>query len=96
MTVITSPERTEEFLRALGDPAMAVVEIQQAQASGRVLSSEQSHLIDQYPDQWVALHNGEVVAASDSLDELLAEVDPATRSHVLVRFITRHELKMIL
>ena len=80
----------------LGDPTKVLGEILQAQQSGRVLSSDHPHLIDEYLDQWIALHNGEVVASSESFEKLLERVDDAARSHVLVRFIARNEQKMIL
>ena len=96
MTVATQPERTQEILELIGDPRRVIEEIQQAQESGKTLSSEQPHLIDEYAEKWVALHDGKVVAAAEAFDDLLKAVDPATRTHVLVRFIARSEQRMIL
>jgi hypothetical protein len=96
MTAITRPERTEEFKHLVGDPARAVGEIRQAQESGYILSSQSERLIERYPEQWVALHNGDVIAAEDSFEQLMEAIEPAARAHVLVRYIGRNELKMIL
>jgi hypothetical protein len=96
MTVVATPGRTEEFLRLIGDPQQAVRELEQAQESGRLLSSDHPRLIDEHEHKWVALHGGTVIAEADSIDDLLTELDPETRSHVLVRFIDRHEQTLIL
>jgi hypothetical protein len=96
MTAAATPERTEEFLRLIGDPQQAVNEIQQAQESGRLLSSDHPRLIDEHEEKWIALHDGKVIAEADSIDELLLGIDPESRSHVLVRFIDRHEQTLIL
>ncbi len=96
---VTSPKRTEEFLRAIGDPGEAVEELDQIKRSAEVLSSDHPRLIDEYPQRWVALHDGVVIADSDSLDQLLQrvdEIDPANRGRILVRFIDRHQQTMIL
>lgn len=92
MTIITSPELTEECLQAMGDLREVAAGLEQMRRSGEVLSAE-------YPEKWIAIHDGNVAAAADTLDALLAlvdEVDPASRDHVLVRFISRHPQRMIL
>jgi len=96
MTIATTPERAEEFLRLIGDPRQVVRELEQAQESGRMLSSDHPRLIDEHEQKWIALHGGKVIAEADSIDDLLTEIDPETRSHVLVRFIDRHEQTLIL
>ena len=99
MPAIATPDRTEEFLRAIGDPRQAVEELRQVKRSADVLSSDHPRLIDQYLQRWVAIHNGDVIADAESLDLLLSQVDasdPASRSHILVRFIDRHQQTLIL
>ena len=99
MTVIAAPERTEEFLRAIGDPRKAVEELEQVKRSAQVLSSDHPRLLDEYAEKWVALHDGHVIAAADTITDLLARVDdldPASRNHILVRFIDRHQQTLIL
>lgn len=92
MTRILSPERTDEFLRVLGDPATALRELQQTRDSAHILSSDRPRLIEQFPQRWVAVHKGEVIADAASLDELLMAVEtnhPASRHNIIVRFIDR-------
>ncbi len=96
MTVATTPERTEEFLRLMGDPAAVVQELEQAQESGRLLSADHPRLIDEHEEMWIALHDGEIVGRATSLDDLLENLEPEARSHVLVRFIGRQEQTLIL
>ena len=99
MPAIATPERTEEFLRAIGDPKQAVDELRQVQRSAQVLSTDHPRLIDLYLKRWVALHNGEVIADAATIEKLLErvdEIDPQSRSHVLVRFIDRRQRTMIL
>lgn len=95
----TAPERTEEFLRLVGNPRQVVDELQQVRQSAHVLSSDHPRLIDEYPERWVALHDGTVIADAATLEGLLAVVeakDPESRTHILVRFIDRHQQTLIL
>jgi hypothetical protein len=99
MTAAATPERAGELLRLLGDPAQVVAELKQVRQSAEILSSDQPRLIDEHPQKWVALHAGTVIAEGDTLAELLATVDatnPESRSHILVRFIDRHQQTLIL
>ncbi len=99
MTAITTPERTDEFLRLIGDPRQFVGELQQVQQSARVLSADHPRLIDEYPERWVALHDGQVIADAGTIEELLEVVeatDPESRTHILVRFIDRRQQTLIL
>ncbi len=99
MPAISRPDMTEEFLLAIGDPQEALDELRQAKRSGEVLSSEQPRFLEEYLRRWVALHDGQVIASAETLDDLLArvdEVDPASRSHILVRFIDDTQQTLIL
>lgn len=66
--------------------------------SARVLSRNQPRLIDEYPDQWVAVSDGSVIAYGESLDQVLRQVDKSglRRSDVIVRFIERTQRTLIL
>ena len=68
------------------------------QRSARVLSSNQPRLINEYPDQWVAVSDSTVVAHGKSLDNVLRKVDRkgVRRSDVIVRFIERTQRTLIL
>lgn len=51
-------------------------------------------LLEQYPDQWIAVKNGQVIASDPDLEGLLSKLpDPA---HTCVEFITREPLEMVL
>ncbi|MBI3329853.1 MAG: hypothetical protein HYZ81_24490 [Nitrospinae bacterium] len=51
-------------------------------------------LLEQYPDQWIGVKNGQVIACAPDLTNLLAKLqDPA---HTCVEFITRDPLEMVL
>lgn len=66
--------------------------------AARVLSDNQPGLIDQYPDQWVAVSDGAVVAHGDDLNRVLRQVDRAgiPRSDIIVRFLERTQRTLIL
>lgn len=68
------------------------------QRSAHVLSSNQPRLINEYPDQWVAVSDSTVVAHGKNLDNILRQVDRKgfRRSDVIVRFIERTQRTLIL
>ena len=68
------------------------------QRTAHVLSSNQPRLINEYPDQWVAVSESTVVAHGKSLDDVLRKVDRkgVRRSDVIVRFIERTQRTLIL
>ena len=55
-------------------------------------------MVERYPDQWIALHSGEVKAFGDSLDAVLREIDAMglSRDQTIVRFIDKEPQTMIL
>lgn len=58
------------------------------------LAANMNSLITRYPDQWIAVSGGDVVASDADLDSLLSKIeDPA---HTCVEFITREPLEMVL
>jgi ABC-type thiamine transport system ATPase subunit len=66
--------------------------------SGLLLSSHRKRMINQYPEQWIAVYDGKVAAHGDNYDSVLAEVDSKRipRSLTLVRYITKKPKSMIL
>lgn len=97
MTVATAPERTEEFLRLLGDPKQAAGELARFARSAAALSSAHRDLMETYDGRWIALFDGEVLAVAETLDALLAQIErehSAIRSHILVRHMQR-DTKML-
>ncbi len=66
--------------------------------STRVLSKSHPRLIEEYPDQWVAVANSTVMASGDTLEQVLTRIDDQniSRADVIVRFIERTRRTMIL
>jgi glutathione S-transferase len=55
-------------------------------------------LIDEYPDQWVAVADSAVMAHGDTLEQVLTQIDAQniSRADVIVRFIERTQRTLIL
>jgi len=51
-------------------------------------------LLEQYPDQWIAVKDGQVIASDPDLAGLMSKLPDA--AHTCVEFITREPLEMIL
>ncbi len=68
------------------------------QRSACVLSDNHPRLIDEYPNQWIAVANSTVVAHGDTLDQVLTQIDAEdiSRADVIVRFIERTQRTLIL
>ena len=98
MAVATKPEATKRVLELLGDPSGVDRDLQAFRRSARVLSSRHPRLIDRYPKQWVAVHQGKVRAQGKTLRSLLAQVDKKglPRERLIVRFIDKTQRTMIL
>ncbi len=79
-------------------PDIAVRSLRNFQRSADVLSKNQPSLIDEYPDQWVAVSDSAVVAHGENLNSVLRQVDRNgfRRSDVIVRFIERTQRILIL
>ncbi|MDA1062629.1 MAG: DUF5678 domain-containing protein [Chloroflexi bacterium] len=66
--------------------------------SASVFSSRSPRLIEMYPERWVAVRDGAVVADAVTLPELLESVDKLglPRNEILVRFIEENQRALIL
>ncbi len=75
-----------------------VKEFRSFRKSGLVFSSHHKRLIDRYPDEWVAIHNGQVRAHDSDYDAVLSKIDAIgiPRNLVLVRYIAKKPCSMIL
>lgn len=98
MVIATTPQKTDDILKVLGDPRKVDDELQRFRKAARVLSSNHPRLIDRYPQQWVAIHEGRVKAQGKTLRSLLTQVDKQglPREHIIVRFIAKAQRTMIL
>lgn len=68
------------------------------QKSARVFSDNYPRLIDEYPDQWVAVADSAVMASGDTLEQVLERIDDKniSRADVIIRFIERTQRTLIL
>jgi len=86
-------------LAQMNEPPEAVARsLREYQRSARVLSSNQPRLIDEYPDQWVAVSDSKVIANGKDVQRVLQQVDRKgfKRSDILIRFIERTQRTLIL
>ena len=95
MTTLTK----DEVLRLLGTTPEAIGrELHEFADAAKVLSSNHPRLIDEHPDEWVAVYNGRVAAASKDFDQLMTQLHekniPPERA--IVRFIDREEKTFLL
>lgn len=98
MAIATNPQKADEVLKLLGDPTQVDEELRRFRKAARILSSNRPRLLDHYPQQWVAVHEGRVKAQGKTLRSLLTQVDKQglPREHIIVRFIGRTQRTMIL
>jgi hypothetical protein len=94
---ITDTERTE-VLELLGSPEYVDRELEEFRKSARVLSSQYRHLIEQYPNEWVAAYDGKIVARGPTLPSVLQQLDEQglQREQAAVRFAGENHRTMIL
>ena len=90
--------KAQELLRLVGDPVEVDRSLQTFRKAASVLSSDHPRLIDKYPKQWVAVHDGKVKATATTYNALLSQVDRAhlPREETIIRFIDRNQRTMIL
>ena len=88
----------DDITGLVGDPKTIDQALTRFRETTRLLSSQAPRMIEEYPDQWVALYDSEVQASGDSMEEVLRQVDrkELPRKHVIVRFIARNPRTMIL
>ena len=64
----------DELLQVIGDVRQTVADLNTLGANTRCLEAARERILAQYPDRWVAFHDGEVVADSETIDGLLEAV----------------------
>ena len=64
----------------------------------KILSSKRPRLIEKYPNQWICVYNGDVVANADSLKALMTRLDEmgVPSENTIVRYIDKEERTLIL
>ena len=66
--------------------------------SSLLFSSHHQRMIDLYPEQWVAVYNGKVVAHDSTYEKVLSVIDEKEipRQLTIMRYITKQISSMIL
>ena len=85
-------------LEQLGNPAKVAKELESFQRAAKVLSSKQPRMIDEYPKQWIAVHQGKVKASGKTFKSLMTAIEKRRlpRQNLIIRFIDKSERTMIL
>ena len=85
-------------LAELGTPAEIWAELMDFTLSAQRLSEPTQRLIDEYPQQWVAIYDGQVASAANSFKGVLSAIDARNipRDKVIVRYIDTEPRTMIL
>ncbi len=87
-----------EAMQQVGSPESIRQDLEEFRESALALSADHPRLIDEYREEWVAVHRGEVVAHGRTMAAVLKQVDAAglPRSKIIVRFITEDPRTLIL
>lgn len=85
-------------LQDIGNPQRVWEDLQAYAGSVQVLSDADTQLFNDYPQQWVAVHDGKVVSHGDSLEEVIEELEATgvPRDSVIVRYMDREPRTLIL
>ncbi len=97
METTLSEEQRNELLEIIGDTQQIARELAAFKVSAQVFSSGRPRLIDEHPEEWVAVSNSDVIAAA-SLEDLFSklEQDGIPREHAVIRYIDRNQRAFIL
>jgi hypothetical protein len=96
---MTNKQAVLTAMEVMGErPADAARSLRAFDRSASILSSNTPRLIDKYPDEWVAVCDGRVVAHGEKLAEVLLQSDEKglSREDIVVRFIERTQRTLIL
>lgn len=98
MRSMNRAEYEARVLEMLGDPRDVARDLRAFQDDARVLSSKRQHLLEQYPNMWVGIHERKVVAKGETLDAVVEQLVALgiPRGRAIVRFISKHPRKMFL
>lgn len=88
----------KEFIHEqVGDLTELVREMKDFDMSLETLCSNYGQILKEYPNQWVAVHQGEVKASAETHELLMAAVEQKglPRHNVLIRFLDKTGRKLI-
>ena len=85
---MTEAEKAE-LLELIGDPDEVGRRLEEFSRSARRFGANRERFVEEYPDQWVAVHGDDEVAA-DTLEELYAKMEERGMPHreTCIRFVT--------
>ena len=85
-------------LKQIGDPQRVWEDLRAYAESVRVLSYADTQLLNDYPQQWVAIHDGRVASHGGSLEEVIGELEASgvPRDRVIIRYMDREPRTLIL
>ena len=88
----------DEVAQKLGPIDVVHQELEQFKRSARVFSGDAPRLIEAYPNEWVAVIDGGVVAHASSFALVMDHLDEKDlpRSEAMVRYVTDDARTMIL
>ena len=85
-------------LQHIGDPQRVWEDLQAFAESVQVLSHADTKLLNDYPQQWVAVYDGKVASHGDSLEVVIGELETSgvPRDSVIIRYMEREPRTLIL
>ena len=85
-------------LQHIGDPQRVWKDLQAYTESVQVLSRADKQLLNDYPQQWVAVHDGKVAAHGNLLEEVIRKLEATgvPRDSVIIRHMEREPRTLIL
>ena len=97
MTTTSPTACASELLELIGDPDEVGRRLEEFSRSAHRSFSNHERFVAEYPDQWVAVHGDDEVAA-DALEDLYAKMEKRgmPRRETCVRFVTSEERILIL
>ncbi|HEY3783417.1 MAG TPA: hypothetical protein VGL56_20230 [Fimbriimonadaceae bacterium] len=90
--------KEHQILAIIGDPQKIRQEMLDFKRTARTFSSDKVHLLAKYRKQWVAAHDGKIVAHAAALPRLLQILDELgiPRQKAMIRYIDQNARKLIL
>ena len=84
-----APMTEAELWELIGDPDEVGRRLEEFSRSARRFGANRERFVEEYPDQWVAVH-GDDEAAADTLEELYAKMEERGMPHreTCIRFVT--------
>lgn len=100
MTKIKGPKpiKGRHLIEQLGGAKRVYDELLEYRHRVENMESQRVALMEKYPDKWVAMAGGEIVAFADSLEDILEQLDKRNirRADAVVEHLNTHPRSLIL